>query len=161
MSSKSLLDDDEAFIWIGDTVETIEKADGITFDRQTASNENGTVPLLVFVGEESYRDRMGDPKAAISIELMGKERWTIGFLDRTTDRYISLIDVETVDNFFEMVKDVERLQFGFSFPESPEAKQCPDCQGADHLNHVIEIDAERGEAFVREVEDIVGDEITV
>lgn len=161
MSSTHLLEDDEVFIREGQTVERIRKTDAIRFDRQTAAGEDDGIPLLVFVGDESYRTRLAEPQAAISIELMGEERWTIGFLDRTADRCISLLAVETVDDFFQMVRAVETVRFGLSFPESPEAKQCPECQGTAHLNHIIDIDTEAGEAFIADIQDIVGTEITV
>lgn len=157
--SEHRLADDEVFVRVGNTVETIRRADAIAFDRQTMSGDGDDIPLLVFVGDESYRNRLGDPQKAIGIELMGTDRWTIGFLDQTADRYIALIDVDTVEKFFEMVREVETLRFDLSFPESPEAKQCPDCRGTDHVNHVIDIDTDGGEAFVDEVRGIVGTEI--
>lgn len=161
MSSKQLLDENEVFMRVGNSVETVGKAESISYDRQEMTGEDDSVPVLVFVGEETYRDRMGDPGSAVSIEVMGRDRWTIGFLDRTTDKYISLIDVDSVDSFFRMIEEVEALKMGFSFPDSPEATDCTDCRGKDHLNHVIDIDAEAGRAFIDGIEDIVGQEIHV
>lgn len=161
MSSKELLDDDEVFVRVGNSVETIRKTESITYDRLTKTGEGGDVPLLVFVGDETYRDRMEKPETAIGFEVMGTERWTIGFLDRTTDRCISLIDVDAVDNFFRMVRDVHTVKVGLSFPDSPEANACSECRGTDHMNHVVDLDADAGEAFIEGAEDVVGTEIHV
>lgn len=160
MSSREILDDDEVFLRVGNSVETIRKTESISYDRQTVTDD-GDVPLLVFVGDETYRDRLEDPETAIGFEVMGRDRWTIGFLDRTEDRCISLIDVDAVDNFFRMVRDVQTVKVGLSFPDSPEAKSCSECQGTDHMNHVIDVDADDGEDFVDGIEDVVGTEIHV
>lgn len=158
-SHRDELETDEVFIRVGERVQTIRKAPAIRFDRQTVTGTDDEIPLLVFVGEESYHDRLGEPGAAIGIELMGTDRWTIGFLDRTTDQYITLLDVEILDSFFEMVRAVETLRFGISFPESPEARQCPNCRGTEHMNHVIDVDTTPGETFLEAVRPIVGTEI--
>lgn len=159
MSVNRSLAEDEVFLHVGEGVETVRKADGIRYDRQSTAGENDEIPLLVFVGDESYRTRLSDPSAAIGVELMGERRWTIGFLDRTTDRYVTLLDPATVDNFVEMIEAVDKLAFGLSFPNSPEAKQCPDCRGTDHLNHVVELDAAPAAAFLDQVRDELGAEI--
>lgn len=161
MSSTELLDDDEVFLRVGNSVETIRMTDSISYDRQTMTGDDGDVPLLVFVGDETYRDRLDEPETAIGFEVMGKDRWTIGFLDRTEDRCISLIDVDAVDNFFRMVRDVQTVKVGLSFPHSPEAKSCSECRGTNHMNHVTDVDADAGEDFVDGIEDVVGTEIHV
>lgn len=155
------LDSDEVFVRVGDRVETIRQAEAIRFDRQTVTGSEDEVPLLVFVGDESYRARLDDPGAAIGVEIMGTDRWTIGFLDRTTDQYITLLGVDILDSFFEMVRAVDTLRLGISFPESPEAMQCANCRGTDHMNHVIDLDTAAGEAFIDAVEPLVGTEIDV
>lgn len=169
---EDVLGQNELFIRVGETVEPIGAAHGVRFDRQTMAangdgegddageSDDGSVPQLVFVGGESYRTRIDDPRDAIGIELMGRDRWTIGFLDRTTNRYIAILDEDVVESFVEMVDAVETLRFALSFPESPEAEGCPDCQGTDHLNHVYDIDTAAGEEFIAEVMDLVGNEIT-
>lgn len=161
MSSQQLLDDDEVFLRVGNSVETIRRADSIRYDRQTVTGEEGDVPLLVFVGEEPYRLRLEDPEGAIGFEVMGREQWTIGFLDKTKDRCISLIDVDSVADFTRMIGDVETVKIGLSFPDSPHAKGCTHCSGTDHLNYVTELDADEGEAFLDGIQDVVGTEIHI
>lgn len=150
---------DEVFIRVGDGIETISRAEDVRFDRQTVSGEDDGTPQLVFVGEESFRSRMDTPRGAIGIEIMGTDRWTIGFLDRTTDQYVALLDVDVVASFFEMVRAVETVQFALSFPESPEATQCATCRGTDHLNHVVDVDTAAGVSFIDQVRPLVGAEI--
>lgn len=156
---RDALETDEVFIRVGERVETIQETTAIRFDRQTVTGPADEIPLLVFVGEESYHDRLGEPGEAIGIELMGTDCWTIGFLDRTTDQYITLLGVDILDSFFEMVRAVDTLRFGISFPESPEARQCPNCRGTEHMNHVIDVDTTPGESFLEAVRPIVGTEI--
>lgn len=152
---------EEVFLRVGDRVETIGRAEGVRFDRQTVTGPNDDVPLLVFVGDRSYRERVGDPAAAIGIEVVGTDRWTVGFLDRTTDGYITVLGLDVVESFFEMIRSVETCRLGISFPESPEARRCANCQGTDHMNHVVDLDTDAGESFIEAVRPTLGEEIDV
>lgn len=156
----NLLAPDEVFVRVGEGVETLREAESLRFDRQTVVDDGEGPPQIVFVGDEAFRNRLEDPRNAIGIELLGTDRWTIGFVDRTTDRYVAILDEDVVQSFIEMVDTVDTIRIGLSFPDSPEAEECPDCQGTNHLNHVYDVDTTAGEEFIAEVTDLVGTQIT-